>query len=117
MRGTLKLEDLPHLMIELEFDIDNLKLELVGIVYFQDMHYTVHVRGAFHPNLLSPRNDGWFYHDGMKDGVDQNKFVQGLLFENDPVLNMKESNSKLRPYVLIYKIHQFIDSNESEIVC
>ena len=54
MRGTLKIEDFPNLVIDSNFVIDNLSLELEAIVYFQEMHYTVHVRGAFIRHCCHP---------------------------------------------------------------
>jgi len=46
----------------------------------------------------------WFYHDGMKDGSIKEKFVQGLLFENEPRLEVDLLNNQLKPYILIYRV-------------
>ena len=68
------------------------------------MHYTIHIRGMYHPKLMPNYSSKWFYHDGMKDGSIKEKFVQGLLFENEPRLEVDLLNNQLKPYILIYRV-------------
>ena len=101
MMGKLPLE---NLTIEDAIIIDEMSFELIAIIYFQGLHYTIHFRGAFHPTLFPNTSSEWFYHDGMRDGYLNGKFVKGFIFHNTPTLNYDLMNSHLKPYILIYKV-------------
>jgi len=75
-------QPLESLTIEETFQIDDMIFSLMAIVYFQGLHYTIHVRGAYHPHLLPNFNPEWFYHDDIKDGYLKGKFIKGFLFQN-----------------------------------
>jgi len=105
-RGKLEVVKFPVLKIEEDFECENMSFELKGIVYFQHLHYTAHVKGIYHPKLFPNKNFGWFYHDGIKDGIFEGKTVKGLLFENTPEYEIDIRNSQLKPYILIYKVYK-----------
>ena len=102
--NQLILTTLPNIIIEESISFDNFILTLVGIIYFFDLHYTVHVRGIHHPKLFESHKDKWFYHDGLREGTLSGKFTRGLLFENNPKLEVDVTTEKLKPYILIYKV-------------
>ena len=52
-----------ELKIKEDFEFAGASFELVEIIYFQEMHYTVHAKGPTHPNFLPNRTGRWFYHD------------------------------------------------------
>lgn len=102
--GFIQAEKLPNIIIDDLIEVNNFHFELAGIIYFKSLHYTCHVRGVQHPKFLPIKSARWFYHDGMKESINLGKFAKGLLFENDPNLNVDIVNDPLKPYVLIYRI-------------
>jgi len=61
-KDDIRLSSL-ELKIEEDFEFGGASFELVEIIYFQEMHYTVHAKGPTHPNFLPNRTGRWFYHD------------------------------------------------------
>ena len=82
---------------------------LCGIIYFQGLHYTAHVKGISHPKLLPKREDGWFYHDGVKPCLNGTQFSKGFLFESTPKFQIDLSSDELKPYILVYRIELLSD--------
>ena len=104
-RGFIKPEDLPNITIEEQFEEKNMVFSLVGIIYFQGMHYTSHVKGIQHPKLFPLFSPKWYYHDGFKDSSYLGKLTKGLLFENVPNFIINLMKDELKPYILIYRIN------------
>ena len=67
--GLLEAQNHPVIKIEESFQIDNLNFSIAAIIYFQSMHYTIHILGAQHPTLMPNEMIKWFYHDGIKDSI------------------------------------------------
>lgn len=105
-QGIIDSDSIPNIFIDEEFKFKNLSFSLVSIVYFQGMHYTTHVKGIWHPKFQPDRCPKWYYHDGIKDSMHLGKITKGLLFENDPVLNINLKKDAVKPYILIYKVIQ-----------
>jgi len=99
-----KINPLSEISIEEQFEFENITFSLAGIIYFQGMHYTCHVKGISHPKFLPLRNTHWFYHDGIKSSSNYNKYFKGLLFENEPKFQYNILRDELKPYILIYRV-------------
>ena len=103
-RGHLKTDVITKIKIDELLSFENISFELASIIYFQGMHYTTHIKGINHPKFLPVRDERWFYHDGFKPGFIDGSFTKGLLFENNPKLEIDVSTDQLKPYILIYKV-------------
>ena len=103
MAGMIEPEDVPNLKIQEDIDIKGVKLSLVSVIYFQEMHYNMHIKAAQHPKFLHEKRNVWYFHDGKGNGTYKNKFVSGLLYEDSPKLEVDSCNDNLRPYVLVYR--------------
>jgi len=73
---------MPKVVIEESFQFKNIDFELVAIIYFQKMHYTLHLKGVSYPLFLSNRHHNRLYHDDMKNILHNGTWEKGLLFEN-----------------------------------
>jgi len=104
-KGSLEKQVLNKIIIEENFDYENYTFDLVSIIYFQQMHYTTHIKGVYHPKFYPIRDPRWFYHDGMKIGENNGSLTKGILFENSPNWEFDlSSDDELKPYILIYRV-------------
>jgi len=104
LQKSNKVQPFPQLYIDKEFTLENISFSLAALVYFQQMHYTVYVKGMMHPILQPTKDDRWFYHDGAKSAFHHNSYVQGLLFESGPKLSLNLMEEGMKPYILVYRI-------------
>ena len=103
--GLLQKGSLSDIMIDEYIEYGDIKFDLAAIIYFQELHYTIHLKGIYHPNLLTTiRNEKWFYHDGLKASLHHGSWQKGLLFESNPKLQVEISKDYLKPYILVYRI-------------
>jgi hypothetical protein len=95
----VKMCDIPVLKIEENFLMQNdYKFQLSGIIYFQHLHYTIHVKGISHPTLIPLSPDNWYYHDGKENN--------GNIVQKKPNFQIDLRRDTLRPYILVYKVNE-----------
>ena len=103
-KGLIEKSLLPKIIIEEYFAFEDMTFELSSIIYFQALHYTLHVKGVSHPIFFPNRDYRWFYHDGVRDSMQSGSWGKGFLFENHPNFQIDLSGQDLKPYILVYKI-------------
>jgi len=53
--------------LALSLEIGNKGYSLEGIIYFQNRHYTAHVKGISHNKLTKIQSTEWNFHDEMQN--------------------------------------------------
>jgi hypothetical protein len=97
----MKADDLKIVKIDSGFSLFENRFKLVAVIYFQDMHYTCHVNGIYQKKLI-PKINKWFYYDGkLTDSIAK---IPGMLTPGDPSLHINMTTTRLRPYILIYRV-------------